>query len=152
MTATTTTSTIDAEMAAHAPAEHEVATWRLNALRLVYLLMALFLLSAVAPLLTNPAPTHMTSVARALLVGLGIIALFGLRYPLQMLPLMLFEIAWKGVWLAFYGIPGWMAGAMEPAYAASLKDTGIGVVLAIVVVPWKYVFDHYVAARGERWR
>lgn len=148
MTATTT----NAEFTSSPPYSREVSTLRLNGLRVLYFLIALFLLSGVAPLLGEPAPTHMTSVGRALLVGLGIVALLGLRYPLQMLPVMLFEGAWKAVWLVFYGIPGWLAGEMEPAYASSFKDTGIGIILVIILVPWKYVFERYVRAPGDRWR
>jgi hypothetical protein len=103
-------------------------------------------------MLAQPAPTHMTGVARAMLTALGLLALLGLRYPLQMLPLMLFELAWKALWLAFYGLPAWSAGDMNPAYASSLQETGIGVILVILVVPWKYAWDRYVTRRADRWR
>jgi hypothetical protein len=135
-----------------APPAQEVSTFHRYALRLLFLLMALFLLGNVAPMMAEPAPTHMTSVARALLTGLGVLALVGLRYPIQMLPLMLFELAWKALWLAFYGLPAWSAGNMDPAYASSFKETGIGIILAIIVIPWRYVFVHYVTQPSDSWR
>ena len=147
----TATTSARPAVSVRASASGEVSTWRLNALRVLYFMMALFLVSAVGPLLFQAAPTHMTSVGRALLTGLGLLALLGVRYPLQMLPLMLFEFVWKALWLSFYGLPAWFAGDMDPAYAMSLKETDIGIILVIIVVPWKYAFDRYVAARGERW-
>ncbi|HYG31034.1 MAG TPA: hypothetical protein VD887_12580 [Allosphingosinicella sp.] len=147
-----TNATIENAAASAALRSQRVSKFHLYGLRILFFLMALFLLSAVAPLLPESAPTHMTSVARALLAGLGLLAIVGIRYPLQMLPLMLFELAWKVLWLAFYGLPAWSAGEMDPAYASSLKETGIGVILVIVVVPWRYVFDHYVTKAGDRWR
>ena len=132
--------------------EAEVAVWRLYALRALYLVIGLFLITGVGPQLANLPPTLMTGVARALLTALGLLALLGVRYPLQMLPLMLFEGAWKAIWLAAIGLPLWTAGRLGPDSAGTFRDCAIGLPLVLVVLPWKYLFEYYVRRPSERWR
>jgi len=130
----------------------EVPVWRLYALRALYLMIGLFLITGVGPQLANVPPTLMTGVGRALLTALGLLALVGVRYPLQMLPLMLFEGTWKAVWLAAIGLPLWSAGRLDPDSAQTFKECAIGLPLVLVVLPWKYLFEHYVRRPSERWR
>ena len=42
------------------------------------------------------------------------LALLGIRYPLQMLPVLLFELAWKLIWVAAVVQPLWTAHQMDP--------------------------------------
>lgn len=94
----------------------------------------------------------MTGVARALLTALGLLALLGLRYPLQMLPLLLFELAWKAAWLLAYGLPLWAAGRLDADSAATFQDCAVGVPLVLLVLPWRYLWFQYVRRPGDRWR
>lgn len=141
-----------AEAEAGPNAGPQVGLIRLYALRLLFLLMAVFLLTGVAPALALPAPTLMTGVARALFTALGLLALLGVRYPLQMLPLMMFEGIWKAAWLAAYGLPSWVAGTLDPDQAQTFKETGVGVILVVLVIPWGYLWARYVRQPGDRWR
>ncbi len=136
----------------HAARRPDVSLVRLYALRALYLVIGLFLLSGVGPNLLQPAPTLMTGVARALFVALGLLALLGLRYPLRMLPLLLFELAWKAAWMLAYGLPAWSAGTLDPGSAETFRDCAIGVPLVLLVLPWRYLRDQYVTRPGDRWR
>ena len=78
--------------------------------------------------------------------------LFGLRYPLQMLPIFLFEFAWKSIWLATFGLPQWMAGAGSPLLSEDLLSIGTGPILFGLIIPWRYVYYRYVRQPSERWR
>lgn len=131
----------------------QVALWRLYSLRLGYLIMAVGLAVTRWPLLVNhdqPWPL-MESVVVCMLVALSLLAFLGLRYPVQMLPLLLFETAWKLIWLTVVALPLWTAGRMDAA-TGETTFACLLVVIYLVVIPWRYVFDRYVTQRGERWR
>ena len=130
----------------------DVSLFHLYGLRLVFLLMALFLLSSIGPRLLEPPPTLMTGAARALFTALGLLAAVGVRSPLQMLPVMMFEFTWKALWMAFIGLPLWAAGRLDPDSAQTFFEVGVGVVLVPIVMPWGHVWENYVKRPAERWR
>src|SRR6185369_6640195 len=49
-------------------------------------------------------------VQKALISGLWVTSLFALRYPLKMVPILLFELVWKLIWLLAFGLPEWRSG------------------------------------------
>jgi hypothetical protein len=137
------------------PMQHPDPTlWRLYALRAMYLLMAVGLGASFWPLVLNP-PTpaaDSASVVRALLAALGLMALLGLRYPVQLLPLLLFELLWKIVWVLAFGLPAWRHGRLDDYAAETLFACLMGVVLVPLVIPWRHAWRRFVAAPGDRWR
>ena len=133
----------------------EVSTLRLNLLRASYVLIAVGMGSMIWPLiLRHPADTaRMTGVVWSMLGAITLLsALLGIRYPLKMLPLLLMELAWKTIWVLSFGLPLWLAGQLDAATAETLRECLFGVVLVPLVVPWGYVWTHYVRAPGDRWR
>jgi hypothetical protein len=126
---------------------------RLYALRAGYLLLAVGLAVTVWPdLVRHDEPWSVPqSVVTGMLAALSALAFLGLRYPVRMLPLLLFESAWKLIWLAFVALPRWIAGRLD----AETLDTAFAcalVVIVLAVIPWRAVYAHYVAERGDRWR
>jgi hypothetical protein len=132
---------------------NEVSLFRLYLLRAVYLFIVVGLAFFVWPDIINPA-RHWGLVDGEISCMLGAFSLLcalGLRYPLQMLPVLLWEMIWKTLWLALVPLPQWLAGHVDE----SIKPTVFAVSLVVIVyvgVPWDYVFAHYVKARGDRWR
>lgn len=141
-------------MNAAAPTSEGISTARLYALRAVYLLIALAMGSQIWPLIvSHPAKVeHMRGVALAFLGALTLLAALGVRYPVKMLPLLFFELAWKVVYVASFGIPAWWTDQLDAATSASLVECLLGVVLLPLVLPWRYVWRQYVRAPGDRWR
>ena len=76
----------------------------------------------VSPLLGH-APTA-RGVIPSLLAGLWLLALLGVSYPRQMLPLLLFEFAWKTIWLIDFGLPQWSSGQLPPTFAEDFPAIG----------------------------
>ena len=132
----------------------EVSTLRLYLLRAMYLLIALGLGVTIWPGILSPPEdlSHMGSVVRSVLGAVALLAALGIRYPLQMLPLLLFELLWKSIWVLVFGLPLWTAQQLDPNTQETLKACLMGVVLVPLVVPWGYVIKQYLKAPGDRWR
>ena len=130
----------------------EVSPIRLLLLRLVYLLMAVGLGLTIWPLIVSHSPDlpRMTGVAFALLGTIGLMALLGLLHPLKMVPLLLFELAWKMIWLVAFALPRWLDGTLDEGMRSSMFETSLGLVL-ILVIPWRHVWSSYVAGPGAPW-
>ncbi len=130
-----------------------VSTVRLALLRAVYALMGVGLALTIWPrIVTPPFTADPKSVIRALLGALAVLSLLGIRYPLRMLPLLLFELLWKVIWVLASGLPAWLGGRLDAYASETLFACLMGVVLVPLVMPWAYVDSHYIAARGEPWR
>ena len=95
--------------------------------------------------------TPWRGVGHSLLFALAVLAIGGMFRPLAFLPVMLFEIVWKVLWLAVVALPLWMAGEPIPG-VVSVKGSLIGVGLIIICVPWKYVWWRYFTLPIEPWR
>jgi len=132
----------------------DVSIFRLYLLRAMYLLIAVGLGVTVWPgiLLPGDNVSHMGSVVRSMLGALALVALLGLRYPIKMLPMLLFELTWKVIWVVVFALPPWLSGELDAARQQTLIDCLVGVVLVPIAVPWGYVFRHYLRAPGDRWR
>src|SRR4029453_17752146 len=90
---------------------------RLYLLRLGYLVVAVGLALTKWPLIINhdrPWPLF-EGVETCMLVALSLLAFLALRYPLQMLPILLFELAWKLIWVAVVVLPLWLAHQEKPS-------------------------------------
>lgn len=131
----------------------EVSTARLYLLRGMYLLIVVGLGATIWPLILDH-PTNleqMRGVGRSLLGAVALLAVLGIRYPLKMLPLLLFEIVWKAIWLLSFGLPLWTSHQLSPDTQETLKACLMGIVLVPLVVPWRYVFAAYLKIPGDRW-
>lgn len=131
----------------------EVSIFRLYLLRAAYLLLVVGLGIMIWPGIISPGEklSHMGSVVRALLGAVALLAVVGIRYPLKMLPLLFFELAWKSIWIFAFGLPFWLAGKLDPNMRQTLFDCLFGLIF-MLVIPWGYVFRHYIKAPGDRWR
>ena len=131
----------------------QVSVLRLHALRAGYLLLAVGLGLTIWPgIIHHDKPWElMEGVVNCMLGALGALAVLGLRYPLRMLPLLLFEVAWKSIWLIVVALPLWPAHKMD-AETWETARACLMVVIFPVVIPWPYVLATYVMARGDRWR
>ena len=71
---------------------------------------------------------------------------------LKMLPLMFFEFIWKTIWILSFWLPLWAANAVDADARESFVATIMGVILFPIVIPWRYVWTHYIAAPANEWR
>jgi hypothetical protein len=127
-------------------------TWRLNLMRVGYLVMGGGLVIFKWPELLNHASWELKEgTVVTMLVAMSVLALLGLRYPQKMLPILLFEVGWKVLWLAVVAVPLWVDGNLTGATRVQ-TETVLWVAIVIAVIPWRHVVRQFVLTRGEQWR
>ena len=131
----------------------EVPLWRLYLLRAYYLLIFLGLALNMWPLLLHHRPDWplMNSVVVSMLLAVSLLSALGIRYPLHMLPVLLFELVWKSIWLLAVALPLWRAGAIGSDTMQTVVETAAGVILTPIALPWRYLWENYVRKPGDRW-
>ena len=129
----------------------DVSLLRLYAMRALYLLIAVGLAFDIWPQLTHHALTLWHGVGVSLLTAMSVLAVLGIRYPLKMLPLLFFELAWKAIWLTAVALPLWSAHRIDADTAATIPECLMGIIVPIVI-PWRYAFATFLRAPGDRWR
>lgn len=132
---------------------NEVSLFRLYLLRAMYLLIVVGLGTMVLPgYIHHEKPLElMEGVVACMLAAFWALSVLGLRYPLKMLPLLLWELVWKSIWLIVVALPLWYDGQMNESTWA-MASSCLVVVIVPFVIPWRFVFSHYVKNRGDRWR
>jgi hypothetical protein len=119
----------------------------------MYLLIAVGLTLTIWPAIISPssAVANSGSVVRSMLGALALVSLLGLRYPLQMLPVLIFELLWKVIWIIASALPMLMGPGLDAYASETLFACAMGVVLVPLVLPWGYLYRHYVQAPGAPW-
>jgi hypothetical protein len=121
-------------------------------MRAGYLLMGVGLAIVKWPLLLEARTMPLyEGVTVCLLTGMSVLALLGLRHPTRMLPVLVFEVIWKVVWLSLVALPRALAGTVDDAMGVVLVNCSL-VVVILAVVPWGHVWRSFVTGRGEPWR
>jgi hypothetical protein len=130
-----------------------LSTRRLNVLRFGYAFLGVGLAIVKWPVLIQDARSLpvMEGVVVCLLTAMSLLAFLGLRYPVQMLPILLFEVTWKVIWIAAVAIPHLVADDLNAAAREVLFSCSFLVVI-LAVIPWRYTWRRYVQTPGDAWR
>jgi hypothetical protein len=131
----------------------DISTLRRNLLRPCYALMAVGLAATVWPdvIAHTDAVAARSGVSLSLLAGLGATAALGIRYPVRMLPVLIFELVWKTIFLTAFALPLYLAHRLDTVTAANAGACLIAVRF-IPVIPWRHVVSTYLTNRSEKWK
>jgi hypothetical protein len=131
----------------------DLPLWRLNLMRIGYAVMGVGLAVVKWTVVVgyDRSMPLFEGVVAVLLTAMSLLAFLGLRYPVRLLPILLFESLWKLSWLAVVALPAAVAGDVDAAMSEVIVNCSLVVVIA-AVVPWRYVWRHYVVATGDPWR
>jgi hypothetical protein len=151
MSTTATAPTLAPSLAA--PPARELSALRRNLLRVPYVIMALGLAVFMWPhvITHTPAEAAENGVRFSLLAGLGLLAAIGIRYPVKMLPVLIFEFTWKTLYLLAYALPLYLSHQVPNSVAADTFAVAM-VVILIPFTPWDYIVTNFITKRGEPWR
>lgn len=132
----------------------ELSLLRLYSLRALYLFIALgLMLSLWADTIASMGVSSDSyTVIGAMLVTMSLLSLLGVRYPIKMLPVLLFELLWKVIWLLGFSLPAYLNGSLDDYAMGTTFACAIGVILTPLAIPWGYVSKEYISSKGERWR
>jgi hypothetical protein len=134
------------------PKPADLSLTRLNVMRAGYLFMGLGLVLVKWPLLPSASTRPLyEGVTLSMLAAMSLLALLGLRRPVAMLPVLLFESGWKLLWISLVAVPKVIKGDLDAAFTETLVNCSL-VVVVLAVVPWRYVWQRYVRAPGDAWR
>ena len=133
---------------------YKVSVLRLNVMRAMYLLMAVGLGITIWPgiISFDSGVADSYTVIDALLGALALLSLIGLRYPLRMLPVLLFELLWKLIWIIAFALRMWLNMGLNEYAIEVLMACLMGLILAPIAIPWRYVIEYYIKAQGNPWR
>ena len=132
--------------------EADLSTTRLHLMRGGYLLMGVGLAFVKWPLLAEAYTRPLyEGVTLCILTAMSLLAFLGLRHPVKLLPLLLFESAWKLLWLSLIALPRATTGDFDAATTETVVSCSL-VVFILAVTPWRYAWRNYVRAKGDRWR
>jgi hypothetical protein len=130
----------------------QLAVWQLNLVRVGFLVMTVGLAVTKWPLLFSHEPWGLAEGTKeCLLLAMSFLAVLGLRHPQRMLPVLLFEVTWKLLWLGLVALPLWSHHRLD---TATRNQAGkiLWVVVIIAVIPWRHVVTQYLLAPAEPWR
>lgn len=125
-----------------------LSTLRLTLLRACYAVLVVGLSLRYGPVFADGLANlpRMDGVVVALLSALGILSVAGLFSPLRMLPLLVFEIAWKLVWVSAVALPKWLDGSLDQGTLSILFNCAV-VLPFVFIVPWRHVAKMFVGTR-----
>ncbi len=134
---------------------HEVSKYQIYALRAMYLLVVFGLALTLWPsVFTAEKPfaswSSAQTVQTSMMGAFWLLCALGIRYPLQMLPILMWELIWKTIWLVTVPLPLFLNGTFDDKLMPNVIAIGM-VVLVYLVMPWSYVWQHYVKQPGTPW-
>jgi hypothetical protein len=86
----------------------------------------------------------MTGVASCMWAAYAVLSLFGIYNTLKMLPIMLFMIFYKSLWLIVVAYPLWKIDKLVGSPSEEMATIFIWVIVPALFFPWKYFFNHYI--------
>jgi hypothetical protein len=115
-------------------------------LRLLFTLMFLFLsYTSWKHIINHTGPWDPSnSAAWFMWASCAFIAVIGIRRPLRMLPIVLFEIIYKVAWLIVIAWPLYQRHELTGTPAETMANNFMLVILPIVAMPWRYFFRTYI--------
>ena len=115
-------------------------------LRLLYTLMFLFLsYDSWAHIIHHTGPWDPANSAAWFMWGsCAFISVIGIRRPLKMLPIVLFEIIYKTAWLIVIAYPLHQRNELAGTPTEAMANNFMLVILPIVAMPWRYFFRTYI--------
>ena len=115
-------------------------------LRTFFALMFLFVsFDSWSAILRHEGPWDpMRAAALCMFASYAGLSGIGVFRPLKMLPLMVFMVVYKSLWLIVVAYPLWSAGQLAGSSAEGMASIFIWVLVPMIGMPWGYFAQKYV--------
>ena len=115
-------------------------------LRLLFLLVVVFVASdSWSTILKHQGQwDHVKAAAVCMWAAYSVLSIFGLINPLKWLPIVMFDIVYKIIWLVIVAYPLWSTNLLAGSPAEEMTYAFLWVILPIVAMPWAYAFRTHV--------
>jgi hypothetical protein len=118
----------------------------------IYLLRVLYFLMFVGvglqtwgAIINHQGPwDHIKAVAFCVWAAYPTLSVFGLLKPLRWLPIVIFMIFYKTLWVAAVAYPLWRTGTLAGSPADEMAHIFVWAPVIALIVPWGYVFRTFV--------
>src|SRR4051794_5875489 len=93
----------------------DVSAIRILLMRAMYVVLFLGLAINVWPSIAHHRADlpRMNGVVLAVMGGIGLVSVLGIRHPVRMIPLLLFELTWKSIWLVAFALPRYLDHTLD---------------------------------------
>ena len=135
-------------------ARGELPLYRLYVMRAAYLVLGLLQGAHTWPAIVHHARPwdYWHGIGMSFFGALTLLSLLGVRYPVRMMPLLIFELVWKTIWVLAAWLPPYLGHTLDSDTADLFVQISPALVIVPLVLPWGYVWKHYVLAPADRWR
>jgi hypothetical protein len=114
-------------------------------LRLLYFLMLIFVArDSWTAIVTHQGPwNHLEALAYSVWAAYSTLSILGMINPLKMLPIIMFEIFYKSIWLIVVAYPLWSTHKLAGSPAEAMTYLFLWLPLPLLAMPWAYAFRTY---------
>lgn len=125
----------------------QLSPLRRRLLQLAYLIIVVGLGVILWPTLLTPGQdwSLMSGVVKSMLASMSLLAIIGLFRPVEMLPLLMFEVGWKLIWLLRMALPMWQEEPLDAAASQTLFEC-LFVFPFMLLIPWDHVWRRFFVA------
>lgn len=122
-----------------------ISPLRLNLLRVAYAIVGFGLALTLGPQLIEPVQDWplKSGVVASMLGAMSLLALLGLWRPLEMMPILVFEVMWKTIWLLRMALPLWLGNRVDEDTMVTIFECALVVPIAFLI-PWNHVWRRLV--------
>ena len=101
-------------------------------------------------IITHQGPwDHTRAVAWCVWAAYPTLSIFGLLRPLRWLPIVIFMIFYKTLWVIVVAYPLWRSGTPAGSPAEEMAHIFVWAPVVALIVPWVYVFKNYVMLQNR---
>ena len=119
--------------------------WRLHLMRGLFFLNFISLAydNWSATLFPQEQMDVLSGVAISFWAGFSLLNLFGVRFPLKMLPILLLQLLYKSAWILGTYLPARASGSIDAGIQEFFWICIAGIVLNLIIIPWRYVYREF---------